>query len=122
MRSIVGHYQKLMRNVEVAELLYNISELLELKGENIFKIRAYAKAARAVEGMSEDIEKTAGEKKLNEIPGIGEAIAEKIEEYVTAGKLGYYEDLKKEISQELHELFPISQARSVIVFAPIFVP
>jgi DNA polymerase (family 10) len=96
-----------MRNAEVAELLYNISELLELKGENTFKIRAYARAARAIEGISEDIDKISIEKRLNEIPGVGEAIAEKIEEYLTTGKLGYYEDIKKEIPEELHELLKI---------------
>jgi DNA polymerase (family 10) len=96
-----------MRNSEVARLLYDISELLELSGENIFKIRAYSRAARTIEGSTEDIEKIAKEKRLEEIPGIGEAIARKIEEYLTTGKLGFYEDLKKQVPQELHELVHI---------------
>ncbi len=96
-----------MRNSEVASLLYNISELLEIKGENPFKIRAYAKAARAIEGMTEDIEKVARDKKLKEIPGVGEAIATKLEEYLATGKLEYYEDLKKQVPVELHEMLKI---------------
>ncbi len=96
-----------MRNAEVAELLYNISELLEIKGENPFKIRAYAKAARAIEGMTEDIEKVASEKRLKDIPGVGESIAEKIEEYLKEGKLEFYEELKKQVPRELHELLKV---------------
>src|SRR3972149_10597479 len=96
-----------MRNSEVAKLLYDISELLELSGENIFKIRAYSRAARTIEGSTEDIEKIAKEKRLEEIPGVGEAIARKIEEYLNTGKLGFYEDLKKQVPQELHELVQI---------------
>ncbi len=95
------------RNSEVALLLYNISELLELKGENPFKVRAYTKAARAVEGTAEDIEKIASEKRLKELPGVGESIAEKIEEYLATGKLGFYEELKKYVPEELHEFLKI---------------
>lgn len=96
-----------MRNAEVAELLYSISELLEIKGENPFKIRAYAKAARAIEGMTEDIEKVASEKRLKDIPGVGESIAEKIEEYLEKGRLEFYEELKKQVPRELHELLKV---------------
>ena len=96
-----------MRNAEVAQLLYNISELLEIKGEISFKIRAYAKAARAIEGLTEDIEKIAAEERLKEIPGVGESIAEKIGEYLSEGKLEFYEELKKQVPGELHELLKI---------------
>jgi DNA polymerase (family 10) len=96
-----------MRNSEVAQLLYNISELLEITGENLFKIRAYAKAAKTIEGTTEDIEKIAQKKRLEEIPGVGSSIAEKIEEYLATGKLEFYEELKKQVPQELHELLKI---------------
>ncbi|MFZ3058176.1 MAG: DNA polymerase/3'-5' exonuclease PolX [Candidatus Methanoperedens sp.] len=96
-----------MRNAEVAGVLYNISELLEIKGENTFKIRAYAKAARAIEGTTEDIEKIAHEKRLKDIPGVGESIAMKIGEYLATGHLQYYEELKKQVPEELHELLQI---------------
>ncbi len=91
----------------MAQLLYNISELLEIKGEISFKIRAYAKAARAIEGLTEDIEKIAAEERLKEIPGVGESIAEKIGEYLSEGKLEFYEELKKQVPGELHELLKI---------------
>ncbi len=96
-----------MRNAEVAAVLYDISELLEIKGENIFKVRAYAKAARAIEGMTEDIEEVASRKKLTEIPGVGESIAEKIEEYLKTGKIEQYRELLKQVPVELHELLKI---------------
>ncbi len=96
-----------MRNAEVAAVLYDISELLEIKGENIFKVRAYAKAARAVEGMIEDIEEVASRKKLTEIPGVGESIAEKIEEYLKTGTIGQYKELLMQVPVELHELLKI---------------
>jgi DNA polymerase (family 10) len=96
-----------MRNAEVAGVLYDISELLEIKGENIFKVRAYAKAARAIEGMTEDIEEVAAKKKLTEIPGVGESIAEKIEEYLKTGKIEQYGELLKQVPMELHELLKI---------------
>ncbi len=98
---------KYMRNAEVAAVLYDISELLEIKGENIFKVRAYAKAARAIEGMTEDIEEVASRKKLTEIPGVGESIAEKIEEYLKTGRIEQYKELLIQVPVELHELLKI---------------
>lgn len=85
------------KNREVAELLSNIGDLLKLKGENPFKIRAYIKAARAVENLHTDIREICTKKELQTIPGIGEAIAKKIDEYLTTGKLEYYEKLINEI-------------------------
>jgi DNA polymerase (family 10) len=96
-----------MRNAEVAGVLYDISELLELKGENIFKVRAYAKAARAIEGMTKDIEEVAARGELTEIPGVGESIAEKIEEYLKTGKIEQYKELLMHLPVELHELLKI---------------
>ncbi len=96
-----------MRNAEVAGVLYNISELLEIKGENTFKIRAYAKAARAIESTTEDIEKIANENRLKDIQGVGESIALKIGEYLATGHLEFYDELKKQVPEELHELLQI---------------
>lgn len=96
-----------MKNSELASLLYNISELLEIKGENPFKVRAYAKAARAIEGTMEDIEEIASRKGLKDIPGVGESIAEKIEEYLTTGRIEFYEELSEQVPLDLHELLRI---------------
>ena len=67
---------------QTIELLETIARLLELKGENPFKIRAYTNAARALESFSGDFQAAASNNTLNELDGIGEAIAKKIGEYV----------------------------------------
>lgn len=79
---------------QVADVLESIATLLELKGENPFKSRAYVNAARMLESMSEPLEQVIAEGRLGELKGIGEALQQKITELVTTGKLGYYEDLK----------------------------
>src|ERR1051325_2277780 len=83
-----------MNKDQVAEVLVNIATLLELKGENPFKARAYTNAARALEGLSESLDKVIAEERLAEVKGIGESIQRKICELITTGKLGYYEELK----------------------------
>jgi DNA polymerase (family 10) len=79
---------------QVAEILVSIATLLELKGENPFKVRAYLNAARALETMNEPLGKLLAEGRLGELKGIGEALQQKITELVTTGKLTYYEELK----------------------------
>jgi DNA polymerase (family 10) len=86
-----------MNNGQIAQVLDAIGQLLEFKDENPFKVRAYHNAARAIESFSGDIAEACRDKKLCEIPGIGKAMEEKVTELVTTGKLGFYEDLKKEI-------------------------
>src|ERR1700722_19397182 len=92
---------------QVAEILTEIGTLLELKGENPFKSRAYANAARTLETLSEPLDKLIAEERLGEIKGIGEALQQKITELVTTGKLAYYEDLKKSIPPGLFEMLQI---------------
>jgi DNA polymerase (family 10) len=79
---------------QVAEVLVSIATLLELKGENPFKTRAYQNAARTIETLSEPLDKVVAEARLGDIKGIGEALQQKITELVTTGRLQYYEDLK----------------------------
>jgi DNA polymerase (family X) len=83
-----------MNKDQVADVLENIATLLELKGENPFKSRAYVNAARMLESLSEPLDKVIAEGRLGDLKGIGEALQQKITELVTTGKLGYYEDLK----------------------------
>lgn len=92
---------------KVAEVLVDIGVLLELKGENPFKTRAYANAARALEVLREPIEKLVSEHRLGEIKGIGDALQKKISELVTTGKLVYYEDLKASFPPGLFALMQI---------------
>jgi DNA polymerase (family 10) len=79
---------------QVAEVLNEIAVLLELKGENPFKARAYVNGARALENLDEPLEKVVAENRLGNIPGIGDALQKKITELVKTGRLAYYEDLK----------------------------
>lgn len=97
-----------MNNQIVADLLYNIADLLDLKGEIFFKTRAYRMAAQTIEVLDEDIENVVKQDRLKEIPGIGEAISKKIKEFVETGKLEYYEKLKKEIPEGLLKMLDIS--------------
>jgi len=93
---------------KVAEILVEIGTLLELKGENPFKTRAYANAARTIESLNEPLAKLVAEKRLGEIKGIGEALEQKITELVETGKLKYYEELKASIPPGLIEMLEIS--------------
>ena len=97
-----------MKNQQVAELLYQIADLLDLKGENFFKTRAYRIAAQTIDVLDKDIEDVVKEKRLRDIPGVGEALAKKITEFVETGKLEYFENLKKEIPADLLKMLDIS--------------
>jgi len=96
-----------MTKDEVGAVLEGITQLLELKGENPFKIRAYQNAARAIETYPGNLEVAAREGRLQEIPGIGQAIAEKISELYATGHLPYYEELKAEFPAGIFELFEL---------------
>jgi len=96
-----------MKSSDVAKVFQDVADLLELKGENPFKIRAYQKAARSIEHLPVEIEQLTAEKRLMEIPGVGEAITKKIDELVTTGRLEYYEKLKAEFPQGLSTLLDI---------------
>jgi DNA polymerase (family 10) len=97
-----------MDKEKVAEILVEIGTLLELKGENPFKTRAYSNGARTIEGLAEPLEKIVAEKRLGEIKGIGEALEQKITELVETGKLKYYDELKASIPPGFLEMLEIS--------------
>src|SRR5246500_2059437 len=104
-RSTEFHENRMKTKEQTIELLETIARLLELKGENPFKIRAYTNAARALETISGNFPELVAEKHLEELEGIGSAIAKKIEEFVTTGKLGYYDELRGSFPDTLSELF-----------------
>ncbi|MCD6547682.1 MAG: DNA polymerase/3'-5' exonuclease PolX [Nanoarchaeota archaeon] len=98
-----------MKNQEIARIFYAIADILEMK-EVQWKPNAYRKAARALESLSEDVEKIykqGGLKALEEIPGVGKSIAEKIVEYLKTGKIKKYEKLKKSVPINVEELMEI---------------
>jgi DNA polymerase (family 10) len=88
-----------MTNAEIAAVFTDIAEMLTRKKDNIFKIRAYQKVARAIMELTEPVEQLVNENRISEIPGAGEAITKKLTELVTTGKLEYYEKLKKEFPE-----------------------
>lgn len=96
-----------MKNQEVVKVFNDIADILEIKGENLFRIRAYRKAAQNIESLSQDLDSMIERKALEEIPGIGKDLAQKIEEIISTGSLKFYEDLKKEIPEGLVELLSV---------------
>ncbi|MDD1759627.1 MAG: DNA polymerase/3'-5' exonuclease PolX [Methanothrix sp.] len=97
-----------MKNREVANILNEMAELLELHAENRFKIIAYGKAARTIESLKEDVEQICREGRLDSIPGVGKAIAQKVEEYLRTGKIQAHQDLLKDTPAGQAELLQIS--------------
>ena len=92
-----------MLNEEVARILDNIADILELK-EVKFKPQAYRRAAQAIESLQEDVTLVVQRNELQNIPGIGKHIAAKIQEIVKTGKLKYYENLKKKTKIDIENL------------------
>jgi len=97
-----------MTKSEIAAVLDEVAALLELKGENPFKIRAYTNAARSLETFGGNISSLQDEEALSKIPGIGKSIAEKIKELAATGSLKYLEELRTEFPAAILELFSIS--------------
>ena len=88
-----------MNNKKITELLSEIKNLLDIKGDSAFRIRAYDNAIRAIKNLDQDLEKIYkkdGMTGLQKIKGIGESTAKKIEEYLKKGKIKYYDELKEE--------------------------
>jgi len=105
-----------VKNREVAGLLYEMAELLELHAENRFKIIAFSKAARAIESLPEDISLVCREKRLQSIPGVGKAIAQKVEEYLKTGRIEAHQELLAKTPPGLVKLLQISGLGPKTVF------
>jgi DNA polymerase (family X) len=85
-------------------MLNRVADLLEIKGENFFKIRAYREAVRQLDNLTTEVQDLIKDGRLTDVPGIGEAIEKKIVEYVTTGELEYLTKLEGEIPPALLEL------------------
>lgn len=92
-----------MKNHLVVRILEEIASFLEIQGES-FKPRAYRRAASSVLALSEPIEGLVAEGRHKALPGVGKAIAEKIEEIVNTGRLQYLSELKKDLPIDLYSL------------------
>ncbi len=96
-----------MENLSLAYVLQEIATLLEFKGENIFKVRAYEKAAKIITELPENIVTVTKEGRLGKITGIGKALESKITEFVTTGSVEYLEQLRTDVPPGLLELLDI---------------
>ena len=95
-----------MRNQEISMIFNEIADLLEIKRENPFRIRAYRKAAQNIEGLPKSV-KDIPKDELLKIPGIGQDLAGKIEEYLKTGKMQIHEELRHEIPEGLLTLLSV---------------
>ena len=96
-----------MSRDEIISVFENIARLLELKGENPFKTRAYLHAAKALETLAEPLEKLIAEDRLVAVDGIGKATSEKIATLSTSGRLDYYDTLRDEFPPDILTLFEV---------------
>ncbi len=96
-----------IENIEVAWIMGEIADLLELQGESVFKIRAYRKAAKAIASLATDLSELASRGELETVPGIGKAIAGKIAELFNTGEIEYYENLKAQVPPGLLEVITV---------------
>lgn len=94
-------------NYQVAWLLEEIGDLLEIKGEDAFKVRAYRRAAQVLRGWAEEVAQVAAEERLTEIPGVGKALATKIEEILATGTCRALERLHQEVPAGLRQMLDI---------------
>src|SRR6267378_4463743 len=102
-----GHFNPPMRNLEIAFIFNQIADLLEIQGANPFRVRAYRKAALNIEGLADNIETLSLQGTLRNVPGIGEDLANKIDEYLRAGKIAFHEELKQEVPPGLAKMVEI---------------
>lgn len=96
-----------MKNREIAEIFREIAKILEIKGENVFRIRAYERTAQNIESLTEDISDFIKRDNLSDIPGIGKDLSERIKELHKTGKLKFLQDLKKTVPEGLLEILNI---------------
>jgi len=98
-----------MTNRDVAELLNSIGDILEIMGENRFKVIAYRRAAENILGLGRDIRGYWQAGTLQEIPGVGQAIADKLDELFSTGHLAYYERLQEQVPPGVVSLLAIPE-------------
>jgi DNA polymerase (family 10) len=96
-----------MKNKEIAAVFVSMADLMEILGEDPFRVNSYRKAARAIEDLSEAVEDVSEAGRLQEIPGIGKGTAEKIGQYLATGKVVQHEELLAKVPPKLPELLEV---------------
>jgi DNA polymerase (family X) len=103
----MGESIKKYTNADLATIFQTIGDLLEIKGENIYKILAYRRAADSLNNLARDVNDIRREGGLKDIPAVGKAIADKIEELCATGHLGFYDRLAEEVPPSLVDLLRV---------------
>ncbi len=98
----------MLNNVQIAQIFLNIADLLEIKGENKFKFLSYRRAGEVLADLPRDLQAYANDNTLEDISGVGKAIAEKIRELLATGKLGFYERLIEEVPETLVDIMRVN--------------
>lgn len=101
--------EKRKDNSEVARTLDEIADMLEILGENVFKINAYRRASENIRSLGRDLSVMVEEGSLGSIEGVGKAIAEKITELVTTGRLEYYDRLAEKVPTGLLDMLEVPE-------------
>lgn len=96
-----------MTNQEVANLLDDIGDMLEILDDNPFRVRAHHRAANSIRSSAEDISVLVKEGRLTELPAVGKGLADRVAELINTGKMGFYEDLKAQVPPRLLELMSV---------------
>ncbi|KPJ60696.1 MAG: DNA polymerase III [Latescibacteria bacterium DG_63] len=96
-----------MKNRAIADMFDRIADALDLKGELPFRVNAYRRASRVIQDLRDDIETVRKEGRLKDIPGIGEGMAQKIEQFLSTGTMDKYEEVTRDVSPDLIELLGI---------------
>jgi DNA polymerase (family 10) len=96
-----------LTNEEIAAVFESVADLLEIKGESVYRVISYRRAAESIRAQGRRLEDLHKEGRLREIPGVGEAIAAKIEELLTTGKLEFFENLADEVPVGLIEVLKV---------------
>src|SRR5216684_3066716 len=96
-----------VKNEEIAARFSEIADMLDILGEDTFRVLSYQRAARQLESLTENVEDLVRAGRVDQIPGIGPALAEKITEYVTTGRIAYHEDLRAKFPPGVLDLLKV---------------
>lgn len=96
-----------MNNKEVAAVLDDIGDMLEILGDNPFRVRAHRRAANSIRSASEDVKDLAAEHRLTELPAVGSGLAERVEELIATGTMAFLEELREQVPPRVLELMRV---------------
>ncbi|MHC4981603.1 MAG: DNA polymerase/3'-5' exonuclease PolX [Planctomycetota bacterium] len=96
-----------MKNKEIAEVFSGIADLMEILGEDRFRINSYRKSARLLEDLTDDVESIAEAGRLKDLPGVGKSTAEKIQEFLDTGKVSLHQQLLGKVPPQLPEMLGV---------------